>query len=218
MCGPGPYAAILATLMISSQFDATAGKVKLACQLVHVTCLQLKDGFDCNGMVFGTILKIDLGCSSRRENEKRKAFEHGNHGIWQNGRWFLLIKTHRSYSRCFQCLFMACWEKKKLRSTAHSHFPEGFHKAPFACRPMPVLHRWDPDESSDDQRPAQLWRYDETSEDESAASSSEGGSLSLGGFENTFMWSWWFTIPLTILWCPWGAVGFLLMVDREMNH
>ena len=29
---------------------------------------------------------------------------------------------------------------------------------------MPVLHRWESDDDSDDQRPAGAWRYDETPE------------------------------------------------------
>ena len=39
---------------------------------------------------------------------------------------------------------------------------------------MPVLHRWDSSDSADDGRPANVWRYDETSDE--SGSESKGTS------------------------------------------
>ena len=50
---------------------------------------------------------------------------------------------------------------------------------------MPVLHRWDSRDSADDGRPANVWRYDETS-DESGAESQSSGSGSSDD-ESTFL-------------------------------
>ena len=44
---------------------------------------------------------------------------------------------------------------------------------PYAA--MPVLHRWDPDEASDGERPAGPWRYDETSDEPATSSEGESG-------------------------------------------
>ncbi len=83
--------------------------------------------------------------------------------------------------------------------------------------PMPLLHRWDSD-SDDGEKPAALWRYDETSDGGSGEASSSGECSPLGmDFRNLLMWikvrihhpflfkgctglpCWVFKLPATIL-------------------